>query len=86
MRSSKGTLLQVDGEAMEVAEVKHTVEMLLMRGPGVGKKQNIIKVDETQWNISKHHVHHSLQGLGSIVETKREAEELEEAKGSNDGF
>ena len=48
LRSSKGTLLQVDGEALEVAEVKHTMEMLLMRGQGVGKNQNIVQVDETK--------------------------------------
>ena len=38
LRSSKMILLQVDGEALEVAEVKHRMEMLLMRGQGVGKK------------------------------------------------
>ena len=37
VRSSKGTLLQVDGEAVEAAEVKDMSEMLLVRVQGVGK-------------------------------------------------
>ena len=40
-RSSEGTLLQVDGEALEAAEVKHTAEMLLMR-PESCKKTRIL--------------------------------------------
>ena len=41
-RSSKGTLLQVDSEAMESAEVEHMAEMLLMRGQRVGENQYIV--------------------------------------------
>ena len=40
-RSSEGKLLQVDVEAMEVAEVEHTAEMLLMRGQRVGENQYV---------------------------------------------
>ena len=85
MKSSKGTLLQVDGEAVEGAEVEHTEEMLLMRGQGVGESQYVIKVDETKQKISKGLVHHSLESLGSVPEAKREAKELKESKGSDDG-
>ena len=35
VRSSKGTLPQVDGEAVEAAEVKDIAEMLLVRVKGV---------------------------------------------------
>ena len=83
-RSSKGTLLQVDGEAMEVAEVEHTAEMLLMRGQRVGEIQYVVKVNKTKGKITKDPVHHPLEVLGSNPEAKREAEKLEEAKGSND--
>ena len=54
-------------------------EMLLMRRQGVGKKQNIVKVDKTKRKISKDLVRHSLDSLGSIPEAKRKAEELKEA-------
>ena len=47
-RSSEGTLLQVDGEALEVAEVEHTAEMLLMRGQRVGENQDVVKIDKTK--------------------------------------
>ena len=81
LRSSKGTHLQVDSEALKAVEVEHTVEMLLMRGQGVGKNPNIFKVDETKQKISKDLVHHSLEGLGSIPEANRKAEKLKSPKG-----
>ena len=84
-RSSKGTLLQVDSEAMESAEVEHMAEMLLMRGQRVGENQYIVKINKSKWKINKDPVHHPLEGLGSIPEAEREVEKLEEAKGSNDG-
>ena len=39
-RSSEGTLLQVDGEAVEVAEL---TKMMLMKGLRVGENQYIVK-------------------------------------------
>ena len=65
---------------MEVAEVKDTLDMLLVRLQGVGKNQDIIKIDETKWKITKDFVHHPLESLGSFPEAK--GKKLEEAKGS----
>ena len=84
-RSCKGTLLQVDGEAMEVAEVKHTAEIMRMRGKKVGENKNVIKIDKTKWKITKYPVHHPLEGLGSVLEAKRKVKKFEEAEGSIDG-
>ena len=53
-RSSKHTLLQVNGEEVEVAEVKDTADMLLVRVQGVRKNQYIIQIDETKWEITKY--------------------------------
>ena len=85
MRSSKGTLLQVDGEAVETAEVKDTAEMLMVRVQGVRENQYIIQIDETKQKITKDLVHHPLECQGGVPEAKREAEELKESKGSVDG-
>ena len=49
------------------------------------KKQYIIQVDETKWEITKDFTHHPLENLGDVPEAKREAEEFKESKGSNDG-
>ena len=85
-KSSKGKLLQVDGEAIEAAEVEHTVEMLLMRGQRVGENQYVVKIDKTKMKSTKDLVHHPLEGLGSILEAKiRGGSKLEKATGSNDG-
>ena len=82
--SSKHALLQVDGEAIEVTVVKDVAKVQLMRLPEVRKHQNIIKINETEREITKDLVHHPLKSLGGIPEAKGEAEELEEAKGSDD--
>ena len=85
MRSSKNTLLQVDGEAIEAAEVEDTVEVKLMIRQGASENQNIIQVDEAERQITKDSVHHLLKHLNSISEAKREAEKLKEAKVGDDG-
>ena len=85
VRSSEGTLHQIDGEAVEAAEVEDTAEMLLVRVQRVGKNQCIIQIDVTKWEITKDFVHDPLESLGGVPEAKREAKELEEAKGSGDG-
>ena len=82
--SSKCALLQVDGEAIEAADVKDLAEVKLMRLQGVRKHQNIIKIDETEREITKDLVHHPLKNLGGFLEAKGEAEVLKKAKGSND--
>ena len=85
LESSKCVLLQVDGEAIEAAEVKDVAEVQLMRLKGVRKHQNIIKIDETEREITKYLVHHPLKSLGGVLEAKGEAKELKEAKGSDAG-
>ena len=55
---------------MEVAEVEHTAEMLLMRGQRVGENQYIVKIDKTKQKITKDPVHHPLESLGGR-ETKK---------------
>ena len=84
-KSSKGTLLQFDGEAVEAAEVKHTTEMLLMRGQKVAENQYIVKIDKTKRKLTKDPVHHPMEGLGSVLEAKREAEKIEKAEESDEG-
>ena len=80
-KSSKGTLLQFDGEAVEAAEVKHTTEMLLMRGQKVAENQYIVKIDKTKRKLTKDPVHHSLEGLGSVLEAKRGQRNSKRLKG-----
>ena len=67
MGSRKRTILQVFGKAMEAAGVK---EMLLMRLQTVRKHQNIIKIDETEREITIDLVPHPLKGLSGIPEAK----------------
>ena len=85
LRSSKNTLLKVDGEAVEAAEVEDVAEVKLMISQGVGENQNIIQVDEAEWQITKDSVHHPLKRLSSIPEAKRKAKKLKEAKSGEDG-
>ena len=66
----KCALLQVDSEAMEAAEVKYMVEVQLMKLQGVRKHQNIIKIDETEREITIDLVPHPLKGLSGIPEAK----------------
>ena len=56
-----------------------------MRLQGVREHQNVIKIDKTKQKFSKDPVYHPLEGLGRVPEAKREAEELKESKGSDDG-
>ena len=42
LRGSKNTLFQVDGKAMETAEVEDVAEVKLMIIQEVGKDQNVI--------------------------------------------
>ena len=85
LRSSKITLLQVDGEAVKAAEVDDTVEVKLMINQGARENQNIIQVDGPERKIPKDSVYHPLKHLSSISEAEREAEKLKEAKGGDDG-
>ena len=52
-----------------------------MRGKGVGENQDFIKVDKTKWEITKDPVHYPVEGLGSVLEAKKEAEKLKGPKG-----
>ena len=85
LRSNKNKLLQVDGEAVEAAEVKDAAEVKLMIRQGAGETQNIIQVEEAERQITKDSVHHPLKSLSSIPEAIREAEKLKGAKGGDDG-
>ena len=46
---------------------------------------DVIKIDKTKRNFLRDLVHYPLEGLGGVPEAKREAEELKESKGSDDG-
>ena len=56
-----------------------------MISQGVGENQNIIQVDKAERQITKDSVHHPLKRWSSILEAKRKAKKLEEAKGVDDG-
>ena len=79
--SSKHTFLQVDGEALEAAKIEDTAEILLMRFHKVGENQDIIKIDETKWKLTKDLVHHPLESLGGVPEAKGKTGNSKRPKG-----
>ena len=80
---SKNTLVQVNCEAMISAELKDLLKMMLMRNKIWRIDENIIQIDKTKGMVTKDTIYHSLERLSCIPKAKKETQEIEQAKRSN---
>ena len=54
--------------------------MLHVLGHVLTGHQNVGKVDEQEWQVDEDCIHHPLESLGRVLETKRHVEELEQTE------
>ena len=78
-------LLQVDGQTILPKFAEHLKKMLLIRGKVRAGNKYFVEVDKDERQTSKDAVHHALECGTRTEQTKRHVDELEKAKGLDDG-
>jgi hypothetical protein len=82
---SEGSLLEVDDQASRLQPPENFIRILLMLLHGWAGYDDIVKIDESKRQPSRHPIHEPLEGTASVAQPEGEAQELEEPERREDG-
>ena len=81
---SKNTFGRIDDQPVLIEEVEDVTEVADMGGPVPAEDEDVVEVDEDEGYTTKNPVHHPLERLGRIPETKWHFQKFKKAKRGHD--
>ena len=84
LRNHELTLVQADHQSMLTTEEENLTKVINMLFKTATKHQDIIYISKTVRLINEDGVHQPLKSFFRVPDTKRQAQELEHSKGSDD--
>ena len=82
--NGENTLGKDNGETLEAEQLQHLAEMVYMGVEIRTEDQDILDIDKTKRKVTKDLIHHPLEGVPGIPESKRKVEELKYTEQHND--